>query len=112
MGYIRHDAVLAVVSSTKPETMPDVEAFRRSLPEEWRRLVIGPIDSIVNSYALYAFLPDGSKEWWDTSDVGDRYREQFRALFSSAVFPDVLSVAFGGDYGDEFGATTEVLLRD
>jgi hypothetical protein len=111
VGYIAHDAVLVTASDyvldSKPGGigMPDVDAFRASLPEEWRQLVIGPVGSVVNGYLSYAFLPDGSKEGWDTSDRGDEYRRQFAALFSagyedgSSPF-DVVTVRYGGDDSD------------
>lgn len=82
--------------------MPDVDAFRASLPAEWQPLIVGPVGSITNDYWTFAFLPDGSKEGWDTSDRGDEYREQFEDLFSfryedgSSPF-DVVHVRFGDD---------------
>jgi len=100
MGYERHDAVIVVVSGY--QAPPDVDAFRESLPEEWRRLVIGPVESIANGYKIFAFLPDGSKEGWAPSDDGDKYRYRFRQLFGfeykdgSSPF-SVCWVNFGGD---------------
>ena len=111
MGYTRHDAVIVTMAdyALKPESIGrddipavDLDAFRASLPEDWRRLVVGPVESIVNGYYTAAFLPDGSKEDWDTSDDGIRYRDQFAALFSftyedgSTPF-DIVRVRFGGD---------------
>lgn len=106
MGYMAHHAVLVTVSeyaTDDPDWMPDVEAFRRSLPEEWRPLVVGPVTSAINGYHCYvAFLPDGSKEGWGTSDDGERYRRQFTDLFAKAHSDgsspfDVALVRFGGD---------------
>jgi hypothetical protein len=108
MGYIAHDAVM--VTASDYADMPDVEAFRQSLPEEWRPLVIGPIRSVINGYLNFAFLPDGSKEGWDTSDQGDEYRQRFADLFSaghedgSSPF-NVVKVRYGGDDYDR--ATAE-----
>ena len=107
MGYIKHDAVIVATNDYRPGGLPDVEAFRQSLPEEWRRLVIGPVTAVANWTAFYAFLPDGSKEGWDTSDEGDTYREQFRALFQKTDYDDVVTTSFGGDYGSEVGARVE-----
>lgn len=112
MGFIAHDAVIVTISGYVLNSlmglpaMPDVEAFRASLPAEWQALIVGPVKSITNDYLTYAFLPDGSKEGWDTSGKGDEYREQFAALFSfkyedgSSPF-DVVHVRFGGD-DDEY----------
>lgn len=108
MGHMAHDAVIVTVSdyvltpAPGRPAMPDVDAYRASLPADWQALVVGPARSITNGYLTYAFLPDGSKEGWDTSDQGDEYREQFAALFSfryedgSSPF-DVVHVRFGGD---------------
>lgn len=107
MGHIVHDAVIVTVSdyvldSPSEPVMPDVEAFRSSLPEEWQQLVVGPVTSIVNGYLTYAFLPDGSKSGWPADEQGDTYRDQFAALFAwtyedgSSPF-DVVRIQFGGD---------------
>lgn len=108
MGYMRHNAIIVTAAGYamrgSGKDVPDVEAFRRSLPEQWQRLIIGPVESVVNDYQTFAFLPDGSNEGWDESDQGDEYRKQFLGLFSfawedgSTPF-DVLIVdaRFGGD---------------
>ena len=83
MGYIKHDSVIVVISDILDTgQMPDVDAFRQSLPEEWRSLIVGPIQAVVNGYVTYAFLPDGSKEGWALSDRGDEYRDAFIELFN------------------------------
>jgi hypothetical protein len=115
MGYIAHDAVLVTASGYILDdgsgiAMPDVEAFRQSLPEEWRRLVVGPVGSVMGGYLHFAFLPDGSKEGWPDSDLGDEYRKRFAELFSagyedgSSPF-DVVMVRYGDDDYDVAHAT-------
>jgi len=112
MGYIEHAAVIVTVSDYANDDRdlapgPKVEAFRESLPEEWRALVIGPVRAVVNGYGTYAFLPDGSKEGWRDSDQGDEYRSQFTAIFAfryedgSSPF-DAVEVRYGGDFQMEF----------
>lgn len=118
MGYIAHDAVIVVVAGyvmrgEKPLrtniAMPDVEAFRVQMPETLRHLLVGPIPSAVNDDFTYFFAPDGSKEGWDLSDLGDVWRAKFVALFQerydddSGPF-DILSIRFGGDEGREVGS--------
>lgn len=106
---MRHNTVIVTAAGYAMEgkygvTAPDVEAFRESLPEEWRRLLVGPVQSVVNGYLSFAFLPDGSKEGWEDSDLGDEFRQRFIDLFSfahgdgSSPF-DVLVIdaRFGGD---------------
>jgi hypothetical protein len=108
VGYIAHDAVLVTGYRSASVEVPDLEAFRASLPEPFRQLVIGPIDAAVNGYVTFAFLPDGSKEWWGTSDDADTARSAFVSLFDASRW-DVVAVRWGGDYGLERGATVEVL---
>jgi len=93
MGFIYHAAIIADYPSLgdarlgepwkgrREKADADLAAFRESLPENWRPLVIGPVEAVVNGYAWLAFLPDGSKEGWEDSDLGDEYQERFRALF-------------------------------
>ena len=112
MGYMRHNAIVAVVNGYifgQPEA-PDVEAFRASLPAEWRHLVVGPVKSVMNDYVTFVFAADGSKEGWGASDNGDLYREQFVDLFRPAYEKgydpsDVLIVdaRFGGDEPGGYG---------
>lgn len=94
MGYVKHDATLVTIHSES--ALPDIDKFRESLPAEWRPLVIGPIETLINGYVSYAFLPDGSYQGWDLSDEGDVYRQQFADLFSNYL-DAVVHVKFGGD---------------
>lgn len=108
MGYIAHDAVIATTSDARPEPV-DIEAFRASLPEDFRPLVIGPVVAPLNGTVSYAWLPDGSKEGWADSDQADEYRERFVALFNhryedGSSHDNVVEVRFGEDYADEHGA--------
>lgn len=96
MGTIIHEAVLVVTDS---DSAPDISAFRDSLPEEFRPLVIGPV--ALGASASYAFLPDGGKEGKDTSRASDGHRERFLELFASAHDGDVVSVRFGSDLYEE-----------
>lgn len=87
MGHMRHEAVI-VTTRLFTETgdyrkggLPDINAFRESLKPELRPLVVGPIQTPVNGYVSYAFMPDGSKEGWRASDDADEAREAFKNLF-------------------------------
>ena len=123
MGYSRCKTAFVVAAEyalrgemgTRPA---DVDAFRQSLPEQWRSLVIGPVKSLTNGYSMFAFLWDGSKEGWGTAEEGAAYRKQFLDLFSFAYEDgsspyEVLSADFrwGGDepgagYGPELEVTS------
>ncbi|MFJ1539248.1 hypothetical protein ACIODS_11965 [Micromonospora chalcea] len=112
MGYIAHDAIIVTTGDHRPGGLPDIDAFRASLPPEFRHLVIGPVPSAVNGYVSYVFLPDGSKEGWKMSDDGDEYRAQFAALFSEryadgSTSDDWVAVRYGGaaEYGDDVRVT-------
>ena len=108
MGYIKHETV--IVTTGIGDDLPDIEAFRSSIPEPFRPLIVGPVQSVTNSYWTTVMLPDGSKEGWDTSDDGDEIRERFIALFGqryadgSSVHA-VVHVQFGEDYRVECGIT-------
>jgi hypothetical protein len=81
MGRMMHDAVVVVTHDGRPGGLPDMDAFRAGLRPEFRPLVVGPVVTRFNGCAMYAFLPDGSKEGWPPSDEGDRAREAFKDLF-------------------------------
>lgn len=110
MGYIQHDAVVAVISGYDEETHAAIARFREELPEEFRHLLVGPVVG-VNDYRTYLFAPDGSKEGWEHSDEAESWRESFAALARGKRYDDgsgsgnVIHVRFGGDYGHEMGAT-------
>lgn len=97
VGYTKHDAVIA---TTLGMDMPDdIDEFRRFLPPEIRRLVIGPFDDPTGDpagggYATYMFIPDGSKEGWPLSDAADAARERFKALFAEGRW---VHVVYGGE---------------
>lgn len=98
MGYVVHDAVI-VTTWRHSDQWPDVDAFRESLPEHWRPLVVGPISSITNFDTTWFFGPDGSKSGWDTDAEGERYRRQFEELFTGQEYGfDVVRLAYGADF--------------
>jgi hypothetical protein len=78
------------------------EKFRAKLPEQFQPLLVGPIRTAANGDYVVAFLPDGSKEGWETSDEGDCIRAELAAMFNfryedgSTPF-NVVEVRFGGD---------------
>lgn len=121
MGYMKYEAVIVTTWFGREHTMPDMDAFRASIPEDFRRLVIGPVLTVTNGYYTYALLPDGSKEGWDTSDLGNEIRQRFLDLFPER-YEDGSSrhcwvhVAYGRDHRIEVGDTIEggegVVLRN
>jgi hypothetical protein len=106
MGRMEHDAVVIATHEARPGGLPDLDAFRASIPEEYRALIVGPVVTTYNGHVMYAMLPDGSKEGWPASDQGDEIRERFKALFrqryaDGGSHDDWLHVRFGDpDEGD------------
>jgi hypothetical protein len=93
MGYIRHRAVIAQMpmpgTPDYEATVKALEDFRASLPgDDWRALVIGPVDAVINADPWVAFLPDGSNEGWRDSDLGDELRERFLNMFPKYVIAE------------------------
>ena len=97
MGYILHAAIIAPYPSLadaklgepwqrhRTEADAKLAGFLESLPEDWRRLVVGPVEALTNGEAWLTFLPDGSKEGWDLSKEGMEYRIRFGELFGGLI---------------------------
>lgn len=106
MGYMAHHVVVATaydfqLTGENPywPAVINFEAWREEQPEEFRHLLIGPIPSVTNGYLTFMLAPDGSKEGWDTSDIGDDLRGAFIELFAQNHI-DCVEVRFGGDEPD------------
>lgn len=103
MGDIAHDAIVVTTTEFRPGGLPDIDAFRASLPEDFRQLVVGPIPATANGYVSYAFLPDGGKNGRAVSNEGDDYRDRFAALFNQSFtdgtgHEDIAAVHFGATH--------------
>lgn len=123
MSHVIHDVVIVVAHGyvrnglMSDIPVPDVDGFRDSLPPEWRHLVIGPVRPVINDFDTWMFLPDGSKEGWEESDLGNELRARFTALFSwtyedgSSPF-EVVHVRFGKhESGREMATATRPRTR-
>lgn len=116
MGYYAHDIVIATTASYRPGGLPDVEAFRESLPEWMRKLVIGPFVDDFTEAITCIFLPDGSKEGWPPSDEAAEARTRFAELFNQRYEDGsscdvVVAVTYGGDYQYDAPAPTAKYLH-
>lgn len=107
MGYYRHDAVIAIGSLYDEERAAlnaEIDALRADMHDvhgyDMSRVLIGPIESPINSFTIFAYLPDGSKEGWDASDAHDLWRERFKEIMAARPYWNVLDVEFGGDEPD------------
>jgi hypothetical protein len=98
MSVFVHDVAVFVTDSSEAFAK-DVQALRDSMPTEFQPLLVGPVPCAINHLETYAFLPDGSKDGWDTSDQVDEYRRQFVAIFTDEADWGVegVTVRFGND---------------
>ena len=97
MGYIRHNAIVVTVSICGDA---DEAAWTaRSMG----CVVIGPSEPCINGYRTLAVCPDGSKEGWEESQLGEEHRAQFRDWLDSKRHEDGgthyewVEVSYGGD---------------
>jgi hypothetical protein len=97
MGYVEHNAI--VVTTWKDEILDAATARAIQIGLE----VIGPSTTSINGYRSILVCPDGRKEGWDASDVGDRKRTEFTAWLNSQAYGDGstcldwVEVSFGSD---------------
>lgn len=96
MGYMRHHGLL-VTGSAKHISKAKDEAVRLGMS-------VSAIHSApINDYDSFAVFPDGSKEGWNESDLGDAQRFAFKAYlhrqrWSDGSSPlDWVEVFFGDD---------------
>lgn len=71
MGYIKHHAIIVTADEANIKILHKTAVSIFS--EQVSSIVCSPVQ------ATYSFLvgPDGSKEGWDESDIGDAKRRQF-----------------------------------
>ena len=93
MGYTRHDAVII--------TTWDKRVWEALAPLVDGRTVIDCGPSECNSYRSFFMPPDGSKEGWAESDVGDSRRANVAAAARVAGWCDIVTVSYGADYASE-----------
>lgn len=108
MGYIKHNTIIVTGWLGK-----DLEAvhskakdfFKKKFSEENRngdRLVSSICHGLTNDHNSFFIAPDGSKEGWSTSKLGDEAREEFLDwLMKSKYHCDYLEIRFGGDDENE-----------
>lgn len=76
------------------------DAFKNTpSPVPGDKLVSNIVCGIVNTYDSFFIAPDGSKEGWDTSDIGNNARAEFLDWLSKNDdnYCDYIEVCFGGD---------------
>lgn len=84
MGYMRHHAI--VVTDNGYGDFID-QAYARAA-ELFGPLVSGIIRSRVNGHQSFFVAPDGSKEGWDDSEIGDIDRARFITYLRTFEYED------------------------
>lgn len=88
MGTIQHHVAVATFSDTRyavaAEVFERIKRFARALSNAdsplytpYENLLVGPVSGVMNGYISYLMVPDGSKEYWPTSDDADTLRRMF-----------------------------------
>jgi len=108
MGYIKHNAI--IVTGWQDDKILEsrnkaIEIFDEHFSGEpivrpyGSKLVSEIIPSLANGQYSFFIAPDGSKEGWETSENGDRAREEFCKWLNSDPnnHCDYIEVRFGGD---------------
>lgn len=96
MGYIMHDAV--IVTAYKKSDIDVARTKATSLKLAVSEVVASP----TNGYLTFLIVPDGSKEGWADSDLGDQRRAKWLVWAESArktshVFIRYVHVRYGDD---------------
>lgn len=106
MGYIRHDAAIAILDHDfDKDQIAAIEALRDAMTathDDGRGLpncILGPCTGI-NGTTTYVFSPDGSKEGWEPSNRCDFFRERFINIAKGARHSSVVHLRMGGDDGE------------
>jgi hypothetical protein len=92
MGYIRHHAIIVTAyrrDDIEAARLKALECFEGNRAVGDYRSLVGPVmSSVVNSYHTLFIAPDGSKEGWPESDVGDNGRSRFIAWLDKQRWGD------------------------
>jgi hypothetical protein len=92
MGYIRHHAIVVTGSGN------EIQQAHEKAKEIFEHLVSEIVNSEMNSYKSFFVAPDGSKEFWEESNIGDKNRAEF------VKYLKIEDIAFCElFYGDEQG---------
>jgi len=106
MGYLRRHTIVVsgwgdYIEAAHTEAMRvfDVgDPVTGATSSSFQQLVSPLIDGMTNGERSFFVAPDGSKEWWDTSDKGDELRAKFvEWLRSPEVHVVWVEVQFGDD---------------
>ena len=91
MGHTVHNAIIVTSYDDKTIEQAAQEAV------ELRMQIIGPSEATLNGYRSLMVCPDGSKEGWEPSELGDAQRERFREWLSGRAYVEWVEVEYGID---------------
>jgi hypothetical protein len=108
MGYIKHNAIIVIgwqddkVLESRNKAIQIFDEYFSDEPivkPYGSKLVSEIIPGLTNGQSSFFIAPDGSKEGWETSQNGDRAREEFCKWLDSDPdnYCDYIEVRFGGD---------------
>lgn len=83
MGHIKHHAITVTTFDEK-----EIQIAHRFAKSLFGDQVTEVIKSPINAWFSFLIGPDGSKEGWGDSEVGDKNRDQFRTFVESQNDPD------------------------
>ena len=100
MGTIQHDALLI---TTYDDDSQKIREKIWEIASRYSSDTGAPMDSLVlhgrsvmNGYGFVVVIPDGSKEWWGTSDVGDQMRAEIEEFcVDPATHAHAVAVSWG-----------------
>lgn len=100
MGIINHNAIIATTWSQ--DAAREFNAWLLRYPNA----LCSSLESPCNGYVTFFIAPDGSKEGWEESDAGDRFRDTVIARLRQDDYDDGSSpwawVEVGyGEYGQK-----------
>ena len=76
MGDFKPEFVIGIITHS-PEKTRELDSFVEKHPHLFTKS-----GELTNGHVNYIMFWDGSKEWWDDSNEGDRLRKIFIALLS------------------------------
>ena len=80
MGYMRHHAIIVTSWDKRSITAAHQKACELFGDQNFLGRISEITDitpQVINGYMSFLISPDGSKEWWETSNRGDNARDTF-----------------------------------
>ena len=95
MGWIRHHAIIV----TSGDESALIKAHQVAVQCGFEEIQVSNIvEGVINGYFSFFVGPDGSKEGWDASDIGNERRDNFIVWLREQRHLDWVEVQYGDDY--------------